>query len=123
MLKARLLAGSRGTVNCVLSPETRRKTLDIQTPQTQVVNFSVVNLAHIAEGHLQKKDIRPVVVNCYQREVKYIKDVSCVAQLSFVKPVRNVRAVALGLPAGTRLQSFCKTWETLGVSLKVPNIL
>ena len=43
-----------------------------------------------------------------------MKDVSCVTQLSFVKSVTNVRAVALDLPVGTRLQSFWKTSETLG---------
>ena len=64
------MAGGGRTVNCAYLPETPRKTLDIQTPQTQFVNSFIVNLAHIAEGHSQKKDISPVVVNCYQREVK-----------------------------------------------------
>ena len=90
MLKAGLLARSRRTEQCVVSPEAPRRTLDIQTPQTSVVNCSVVNLAHIAKGHSQKKDVSPVVVNCYhQRNLKYVKDVSFVTQLSFVKPVTN----------------------------------
>ena len=77
-------------------PETPKKTIDIQTPQTQSVKFSVVNLAHIAERHLQKKDISPNVVNCYhQREVNYVKDVSCVNQLSFVKPVNQCSSCCL----------------------------
>ena len=73
MLKVGLLAGSKQTVKFCHLPETPkvvRKTLDIQTPQTLIVKFPVVNLAYIADGHLQKKDISPVVVNCYhQREV------------------------------------------------------
>ena len=71
VLKAGLLVGSRETVNCVLSPETPRKTLDIQTPQIQVVNFSVVNHVLSAKWHSQKKDISPIVVNCFQqRKIK-----------------------------------------------------
>ena len=68
--------------------------IDIQTQQYQSVNFSVVNLAHIAKGHSQKKDVSPIVVNCYhEREEKYVKDISCVDQLSFVKPVTNIPTV------------------------------
>ena len=64
------------------TPSTTKKTVDIQTPQTLGVNLPVVNLARIAKGLSQKKDVSPVVVNCYQRELKYVKDVSCVNQLT-----------------------------------------
>ena len=105
------------------TPSTTKKTVDIQTPQTLGVNLPVVNLARIAKGLSQKKDVSPVVVNCYQRELKYVKDVSCVNQLSFVKPVTNVPAVVLDLPVGARLQNFWRTWEALGAGLKVLKIL
>ena len=60
-----------------------------------------------------------MVVNCdHQREVKYVKNVSSVAQLPFVEPVTNVQAVALDLPVGARLQSFWKTWEAVGLVRK-----
>ena len=42
--KAGQLARSRQTVSCFSYPEAPRKTLDIQTLQTQVVNFSVVKV-------------------------------------------------------------------------------
>ena len=54
--KAGLLAGSKQTVNCVLSPDAPKKTLDSQTPQFQVVDFTVVNYALSGIGHSQKKD-------------------------------------------------------------------
>ena len=56
--------------------------------QTQTLNVELnfANLVPIAKGVSQKKDVSPVVVNCCnQRELKYVKDVSCVDQLSFVK--------------------------------------
>ena len=59
VLKAGLLAGSKQTLKSVQLTETPNvieKTIDIQIPQTQSVDFSVVNLAHIAKGHSQKKD-------------------------------------------------------------------
>ena len=61
--------------------------------------------------HSQKKDISPVIVNCHQKE------------LSFVKPVTNVHLVASKLPVGARLQLFWKTWLDLGAGLKVVQIL
>ena len=54
-LQARLLTGSK---EAVCSPETLGKTLDIQTPQIQVVNFSIVNPVLFGEGHSQRKDTR-----------------------------------------------------------------
>ena len=52
-----------------------------------------------------------------------MKDVSCVTQLSFVKPVTNVPAVALDIPIGARLHKFWETWEALGDGLKLVKIL
>ena len=49
-----------------------------------------------------------------------MKDVSCVNQLSFVKPVANVPTIALDLP---RLHNFCETWEALGAGPKVVKLL
>ena len=40
-----LLAGSNRTVQCFSTPRTTGKTLDVQTPQFQVVHFTVVNHA------------------------------------------------------------------------------
>ena len=98
-LQERLLASSKEPA----------RTSNIQTPQTQVVNFSVVTPVHFAKGHSQRKDISPVIVNCCkQRKLKYVKGVSCVDQLSFVKPVTNVQTVASNLPVGARLQNFCQ---------------
>ena len=93
-----------------------------QTPQTQVVDFSVVTPVQFAKGHSQRKDISPVVVNCCkQRKLKYVKGVSCVIQLYLVKPVANVQTVATNLPVGVRL--FWKTWLDLGAGPKVVQIL
>ena len=60
---------------------------------------------------------------CNQRKLKYVKDVSCVHQLSFVKHVTNVPTVTSNLPVGSRLQNFWKTWEDLGASPKAVQIL
>ena len=48
-----------------------------------------------------------------------MKNVSYVDQLSFVRPVTNVKTVARNLIVGARLQSFWKTWENLGAGPKV----
>ena len=122
---AGLLARSKETINVYQSPETlslSRKIIETQTQQNLSVNSSVVTLTHIVIGQLQKKDVSPVVANCYQK-LKYVKDFSCVAQLSFAKPVINVPTVVLDLPVGARLHKFWETWEALGVGLKVVKIL
>ena len=59
---------------------------------------------------------------CCQR-LKYVKDVCCVDQFSFIKPVTNVPTVALDLPVGARLHEFWETWEALGASSNVLKIL
>ena len=124
VLKTGLLAGSQETVNYVQLPETRSlKTMNIQTSKTSLVNCFVVNPVLFAKGHSQKKDITPVIVNCHKTELKYVKDVSCVDQLSFVRPVTNVPTDAIDLPVGARLQQFWQTWIDLGAGPKVSRIL
>ena len=57
-----------------------------------LVNFFVVNLVITASRLSQKKDISPGVSGCYQEsKLKYVKDVFCIDQLSFVKPVTSVQ--------------------------------
>ena len=98
--------------------------MNIQIPQTQVVNFTVVTPVHFAKGHSQRKDISPVIINCCkQRKLKHVTGVSCVDQLSFVKPVTNVQTVASNLPVWARLQNFWQTWLDLGAGPKVVQML
>ena len=52
-----------------------------------------------------------------------MKGVSCVTQLSFVKPVTNVQNVVSNLPVGTRLQNLWESWLDLGAGPKVGQIL
>ena len=79
-----------------------------------VINVnSVVNHAHIAQGQPQRKGISPAVVR--RQSLKYVKNVSCVDQLCFVKHAPNV---AQNLPAGARLNQFWETWEPLGARTK-----
>ena len=90
-----------------------------------LVNFPVVKVAHSAPGPSQRKDVSPGVADCYHKEykLKYVKSVSCVTQLSCVKPVTNVPNVISNLPVGARLQNFWQTWLDLGAGLKVVQIL
>ena len=94
MLQAGLLDGSQTST---------RQTLD--TYQGLNVNFHVVQAAHSAPRHSRKRDLSPGSAGCYYRtdKLKYVKSVSCVTQLSCVKPVTNVRNAALNLPVGARL--------------------
>ena len=56
----------------------------------------------------QKKDLSPGVSGCYQNcKLKYVKDVFCVDQLSFVKPL-NVQHAASNLPVGASFKTFGK---------------
>ena len=52
-----------------------------------------------------------------------MKGVSCVTQLSCVKPVTNVKKAAQNLSVGARLQNYWQTWLDLGVGPKVVQIL
>ena len=104
MLQVRLLAGS--------SP---RKTLS-----QRHVNFPVVSHVRSATGLPQRKGLSPGLtdVNFRDCQLKYVKGVSSVTHLSYVKPVTNVK-LAQNLPVGARLQNFWKTWMDLGAGPKV----
>ena len=67
----------------------------------------------------------PTCRSSYQKEykLKYVKGVSCVTQLSCVKPVTNVTAAATNLPVGARLQNYWQTWLNLGAGPTVVQIL
>ena len=90
------------------------------------VNFHVVTAVPAAPGHSQKRELSPGSPVCRVQtdyKLKYVKGVSCVTQLSCVKPVTNVRNVASNLPVGARLQNFWQTWLDLGAGPKVVQIL
>ena len=73
----------------------------------------LVNPVLTPPGLLQKKDISPGMSGCYQKvKLKYVKHVSCVDQLSFVKPLTNVQHAISNLPVGARLQTFRKLGKT-----------
>ena len=59
------------------------------------VNSCVVNV-HSVSGLPQRKGVIPTYCQKY-KEIKYVKDVSCVGYLSPVKLVTNVQTVALDL--------------------------
>ena len=113
-LQRGLLAGSQTST---------RQTLD--TYQALNVNFHVVQAVHSAPRHSQKRELSPGSAGCYHRnhKLKYVKSVSCVTQLSCVKPVTNVRNAASNLPVGARLQNYWQTWLDLGAGPKVVQIL
>ena len=115
VLQTGLLAGSK--------QPTPEKTVNSLLPKI-FVNSVVVNPVLTAPGLSQKKDVSPGVSGCYQKcKLKYVKDVFCVNQLSFVKPVTNLQLAASNLPVGARLQNYWQTWLDLGASLKVVQIL
>ena len=103
LLQTGLLAGSQETVKCAQLPrDLSLKTMNSQTPQTFV---------HFAKGLSQKKDVSPVIVNCHTAELKYVKDVSCVDQLPFVKPDCRGKTTKL-----------LESWESQGAGPKVLRI-
>ena len=76
-----------------------------ETPVNCFVNCQTLNVNCLAVNHVpfvarqpQMKVIRPFV-----KAIKSLEGVSCVHQLSSVKPVTNVHIVAQNLPAGARL--------------------
>ena len=85
----------------------------------------VVKFVLSAPGLPQRKGISPGVPECQLKksQLKSVKSVSCVTQLSCVNPVSNVPNVAPNLPVGARLQNFWQTWLDLGVGPKVVQIL
>ena len=81
-------------------------------------------------NNLLFSNVKPCVVKFVLSEcqlkksqLKSVKSVSCVTQLSCVNPVSNVPNVALNLPVGARLQNFWQTWLDLGAGPRVVQIL
>ena len=117
----RLLPRSLQTVKHVPffpSPSCVKKTVKTQTQDSLSANLNAVNHVHFVQGLSQKKDVSPVIVNHCKEKLKYVKNVCCVNQLSFVKPVTNVQHPAPNLPVGARLQNFWQTWLDLGAGPK-----
>ena len=85
----------------------------------------VVQNAHTAPGHPQKKGISPGAADCILSHcaLKSVKSVSGVTQLSCAQSVANVGNVVPNLPVGARLQNFWRTWLELGAGPKVVHIL
>ena len=85
----------------------------------------VVQSAHTAPGHPQKKGISPGAADCILSHcaLKSVKSVSGVTQLSCAQSVANVGNVVPNLPVGARLQNFWRTWLELGAGPKVVHIL
>ena len=90
--------------------------------RTLTVNSCVVNHAHFVSGLPQKKGVIPNYCHLC-REIKHVKGVSCVGQLSSVQNVTNVPAVVPNLPVGSRLHQFWKKWAALSISPKVLTVL
>ena len=99
-LQGRLLAGSQDSV--------QRQTTDT------CVNLNVVPFVHTAPRLSQKKEVSPGSAVRKNYKIRSVKGTSCVTQLSFVKPVTNVKNAASNPPVGARLQNFWRTWLNLG---------
>ena len=81
------------------------------------VDFCVAN-AHIVTDLPQKKGVNPNACQMYT-EIKYVKDVSCVAHLSPVNLVTNVPPAVIDPHVGAMLHKCWEKWEALGSSPKV----
>ena len=73
-----------------------------ETLNTLNAKFPVVNSAHTAPGHSQKKEISPGAAVCFPdlSSLKSVKGVSCVIALSHVNTVTNAPNVVTNLPVG-----------------------
>ena len=89
------------------------------------VKFHVVPCVPSAPGLPQRKGLSPGVSDCQleKSQLKSVKSVSCVTQLSCVNPVSNVANVVPNLPVGARLQNFWESWLRLGAGPKVVQTL
>ena len=89
------------------------------------VNFPVVKVVHTVPRFSQRKEVSLGAAGCCQKayKLKYVKGVSCVTQLSCVKPVINVQLAASNLPVGARCQKYWQTWLNLGAGPKVVQTL
>ena len=96
-----------------------------ETINTLNAKLTVVNSAHTAPGHSQKKEISPGAAVCFPdlSSLKSVKGVSCVIPLSHANIVTNAPNVATNLPVGARLQMFWEKWSELGAGPKVVQIL
>ena len=96
-----------------------------ETMNTLNAKLSVVNSAHTAPGHSQKKEISPGAAVCFPdlSSLKSVKGVSCVIPLFHVNIVTNAPNVVTNLPVGARLQMFWEKWSELGAGPKVVQIL
>ena len=86
------------------------------TNKSETVNLllnSCVAKAHSVIGLPQKKGVNPNYCDNYT-EIKYMKDVSCVGDLSSVNLVTNVPTAAIDLPVGARLHQFWKNGKPCG---------
>ena len=67
------------------------------------------------------KGINPDIVQ--HLAIKYVKDVSCVDNLSIVLSFKNVQLIGSDLPVGPRLHQFWQKWAALEASHKVIAVL
>ena len=64
------------------------------------------------KGQAQRKGVSPAIVQ--RQKLKYVNNVSCVGQSSFVQLVPNVQTPIQDLLVGARLHLFWETWEAYG---------
>ena len=76
------------------------------------VDSHVAN-AHIVTGWPQRKDINPTFCQMYT-EIKYVKNVSCVGDLSSVNLSNNAPHAVIDPPVGASLHQCWEKWEALG---------
>ena len=113
---------------CVVHLQTRLLTpytIPEQNSDILNVNLPVASLVTSAPGHSQKKEVSPGRADCQfkNQELKFVKGVSCVTPLCYAQPVTCVPNVVSDPPVGARLQSFWKTWMSLGAGPKIIQIL
>ena len=90
--------------------------------QSQIVSCPVachVPFAGIS-GPSQKKGVSP---DPMRREIKHVKDVSCVVPCPFAPSAQSAPSVVNSLAMGGRLQNFWQVWEKLGSNPRVVSIL
>ena len=89
---------------------------------SKVVNSGVVDHVPFVKGQPQKKGVSPVFVPT-KKSLKYVNNAFCVDHLCSASPAPNVQNVAQTLPVGARLSLFWETWDSLGASPKVVQML
>ena len=88
--------------------------------------MSCCNSCTFCNRAFPKREISPGSAACYSQRnhnLKYVKSVSCVIQLSCVQLVTDVKNAVQNLPVGSRLQNFWQTWLHLGAGPKIVQIL